>query len=170
MCIILPLQAHALQVQIHDSGFVGQAKVSAHLAEVGFGRTRSPGCSGCFTPGFPRSGHSCLSPTMTIHEGLHSCASHLIGVGMSLAETRQFLGHANVFINGLHTHAVMHKDAPRIAAFDDARTSQRPAQACPVAGYSIFQLDGAPSGDNDSVTRQAGSYVAAGQGNRLGIV
>ena len=39
-----------------------------------------------------------------------------------------------------------------------------------VTRYTIFQLDGPATGGNDSVTRQAGSYVAAGQGNRLGTV
>ena len=47
-----------------------------------------------------------------------------VAVGMGLAETRDFLGHANVSITSLYTHAVIDEGAPRIVEFDDRKNGQ----------------------------------------------
>ena len=54
----------------------------------------------------------------------HASTPDGVAAGKSLAEARDFLGHANVSITSLYTNAVIDEDAPRIAAFDGLRNGK----------------------------------------------
>ena len=50
---------------------------------------------------------------LTIHDGRHTCASHLLAAGWPLPNVRDMLGHANLSTTSLYSHIVVDDEAPR---------------------------------------------------------
>ena len=49
---------------------------------------------------------------LTIHDGRHTCASHLLAGGWSLPAVRDMLGHANIATTSVYSHTVVDDETP----------------------------------------------------------
>ncbi|MBA7520881.1 Tyrosine recombinase XerC [subsurface metagenome] len=49
---------------------------------------------------------------LTIHDGRHTAASHLLAGGWPLAAVRDLLGHASISTTSVYTHVVVDSDVP----------------------------------------------------------
>jgi len=56
---------------------------------------------------------------LSIHDGRHSCASHMLAAGFTIAEVRDFLGHSDITVTGLYLHAGIDEEAQPKAVFAD---------------------------------------------------
>ncbi len=49
---------------------------------------------------------------LTIHDGRHTCASHLLAAGWPLPAVRDMLGHANISTTSIYSHIVVDDEVP----------------------------------------------------------
>ncbi len=50
---------------------------------------------------------------LTIHDGRHTCASHLLAAGWPLPNVRDMLGHADISTTSIYSHILVDDEAPR---------------------------------------------------------
>ena len=49
---------------------------------------------------------------LTIHDGRHTCASHLLAAGWALPMVRDMLGHASIATTSVYSHVVVDDEVP----------------------------------------------------------
>ena len=49
---------------------------------------------------------------LTIHDGRHTCASHLLAAGWALPMVRDMMGHASIATTSVYSHVVVDDETP----------------------------------------------------------